>query len=179
MGKLEFELVTTRGGDKGESFTYDGAQKVKYDNIFETVGDLDELNSFLGVVRNLPIKKEKWIHIIQERILNLSSLVATDPSSELYESFPHITEKHIDELEKWQAKLMEDAYIPQKFILPGEKKGYTAHIDVARSVCRRCERRIVKLIRENTRIDLFECQKYLNRLSDFLFIMARYENTLK
>ena len=178
MKKLEFELVTTRGGDKGESFTYDGAQKVKYDNIFETVGDLDELNSYLGIVRNLPIAKAKWIHIIQEKILNLSSLVATDPKSELYESFPHIEEKDVDNLEKWQAKLMKDADIPQKFILPGEKKDYTAHIDVARTITRRCERKIVKLIRENARIDLFECQKYLNRLSDFLFTMARYEDTI-
>jgi len=178
MSKLEFDLVTTRGGDKGESFTYDGDKRVKYDTVFETVGDLDELNSYLGIIRNLPIRKEKWIHIIQNRILNLSSLIATSPNSDLYDLLTPIEENHIDELEKWQAKLMKDAYIPQKFILPGEKKDYTAHIDVARTITRRCERKVVKLIRENTRTDLFECQKYLNRLSDFLFTMARYEDTL-
>lgn len=178
MKKLEFELVTTRGGDKGESFTYDGDKKVKYDIIFETVGDLDELNSYLGIVRNLPIRKEKWVTEIQNRILNLSSQVATDPKSELYKEFNHIEERDIDNLEKLQSKLMKDAHIPQKFILPGEKKDYTAHIDVARTIARRCERNIVKLIRENSRIDLFECQRYLNRLSDFLFTMGRYEDTI-
>lgn len=177
--KMEFELVTTRGGDKGESSTYDGQQKVKYDNVFNTVGDLDELNSFLGIVKNLPIKHKKWIKEIQGKILNLSSQVATDPKSELYAQFVHIEEGDIEKLEEWQKKLMKDAFIPQEFILPGDKKDYTAHIDVARSVCRRCERSIVKVIRENTRIDLFECQKYLNRLSDFLFTMARYEDTIK
>lgn len=177
--KLEFELVTTRGGDKGESFTYDGSKKVKYDSIFNAVGDLDELNSFLGVVRNLPIHNASYIAEIQEKILNLSSQVATDPNSELYSQFNHIEEKDIDKLEQWQNKLMHDAFIPQKFILPGEKKDYTAHIDIARSVCRRCERQIVKLIRDNTRIDLFDCQRYLNRLSDFLFVFARYEDTIK
>lgn len=178
MKKLEFELVTTRGGDKGESYTYDGEKKLKYDNIFETVGNLDELNSYLGIIRNLPIRKEKWITEIQNRILNLSSQVATNPKSELYQEFSHIEEKDIDKLEKWQAKLMKDAHIPQKFILPGEVKDYTAHIDVARTIARRCERSIVKVIRENTRIDLFECQRYLNRLSDFLFTLGRYEDTI-
>lgn len=176
---LEFDLVTTRGGDKGESSTYDGQQKVKYDNIFETVGNLDELSSYLGIVRNLNIKNSKWIVEIQQNIINLSAMVATDPSSELYSQFTHITEKDVETLEKWQNKLMKTADIPQRFILPGERKDYTAHIDVARSICRRAERSIVKVIRENIRVDLFECQKYLNRLSDFLFTMARYEDTIK
>jgi cob(I)alamin adenosyltransferase len=175
MKQLDFDLVTTRGGDTGESFTYDGQKKVKFDIVFETVGDLDELNSFLGIVRNIVEKKQEWqIKAIQNGILHLSSQIATDPSSELYETFIKISEKDIFRLEKWQKKLMKDAIIPQNFILPGEKKTGSEYIDIARSVCRRSERNIVKLIRENNRIDLFECQKYLNRLSDFLFTLARY-----
>lgn len=59
MKQLDFDLVTTRGGDTGESFTYDGQKKVKFDIVFETVGDLDELNSFLGIVRNIVEKKTR------------------------------------------------------------------------------------------------------------------------
>ena len=178
MKKLEFELVTTRGGDKGESFLYSGEKKLKFDKYFNTVGDLDELNSLLGIVRNLNLK-HNHIPEIQQNILNLSSQVATNPKSELYSTFTLIEEKDVDKLEKWQNKLMKKADIPQKFILPGEKKDYTAHIDVARSVCRRCERNIVELIREYVRYDLHECQIYLNRLSDYLFILARFEDTIK
>lgn len=64
-----------------------------------------------------------------------------------------------------------------KIYFTWREKSYTAHIDVSRTICRRCERQIVKLIRENERIDLFKCQKFLNRLSDFLFILSRYEDT--
>lgn len=178
MKELDFDLVTTRGGDKGESFTYDGQRKIKYDDIFETVGDLDELNLFLGIVRNLKMKQSKQIAEIQNDILHLSSQIATDPSYSIYESFIKVTEKDIYKLEKWQKKLMKDAVIPQVFILPGEAGTGSEYIDIARSVCRRAERHIVKLIREHHRIDLFECQKYVNRLSDFLFVLARYKDSL-
>lgn len=175
MKNIEFELVTTKGGDKGETSLYSGERKVKCDYIFDTVGDIDELNSYLGIVRGFT-KYEKHIHKIQQNLLRIGAQIATNPKSEMYTELNVITEKDVYELEKWEKKLTDKAQIPQRFILPGEIKTHTAHIDVARSIARRCERRVVDEIRNKTRFDLHQCQIYLNRLSDYLFILARWED---
>jgi len=172
---LKFDLVTTRGGDKGDSFLYSGEKRPKFDDIFHVLGDLDELNSFLGVVRNLDLDV-KCIPSIQRNILAISSLIATNPKSETYKELFQITDASVEWLEMIQYSLMEDANIPQKFILPGEKKSYTAYIDIARSIARRCERGLVEVVRSQRRTDLYTCEKYLNRLSDLLFVIARYED---
>lgn len=176
---IEFEMVTTRGGDTGETSLYSGERIVKDDIVFEATGDLDELNAKLGECRGV-VKNVKHIHTIQENILKIGSQVATTPNSELYETFKKISIKDIQKLEGWQNKMMKDANIPARFILPGEVKVETSCIDSARTITRRAERHLVSVIRGkyNPRPDLHECQNYLNRLSDFLFVLARYLDTV-
>ena len=172
--KLVFDQVTTRGGDRGDSFIYSGEKKIKSDLVFEVLGDLDELNSYLGIVRNLDLRHDH-IPKIQEKILNLSSQIATTPCSEHYKAIKKISEQDVSRIESWQKGLMSMVEILPKFILPGEKNLKSAHIDFSRTLCRRSERHLVGLIREQSRKDLYPCQIYLNRLSDYLFILARYE----
>jgi cob(I)alamin adenosyltransferase len=177
---LDFETVTTKGGDRGESSLYSNERRPKNIIVFHVLGDLDELNSYLGIVRGLNLKKN-FIEPIQKDILTISSLLATNPNSEIYKELTQIKPRDIRFLEGWQKSLMKKAYIPARFILPGEvggEKAYTAHIDVCRTICRRCERGIVGIIRDDKRIDLSRSQVYLNRLSDLLFVLARFEDTV-
>lgn len=177
---IEFDMVTTRGGDFGETSLYSGERRIKCDYVFDAVGDIDELNSTLGVVRGVT-HDVKQIHTIQENLLRIGAQVATLPNSELYNTLNQIEYKDVELLESWQNKMMNKVDIPAKFILPGEVKVETAYIDIARTITRRCERRIVEKIRDkyNPRPDLHDCQKYLNRLSDYLFVLARFIDSKK
>lgn len=168
--EIEFDMVTTKGGDKGESFLYDGTKRRKDDFLFETVGDLDELNSFLGIVRAKTGLKE--IQQIQQNILVIGSMVATPVNSEQYKEIPKFDEREITKIEKIEKKLLKKTSIKPVFVTPGENE-IAAYIDIARSITRRCERRIVKVIRDLHLFDLKECQIYINRLSDYLFVLAR------
>lgn len=169
--EFTFDLVTTKGGDDGKSSLLDGQRLYKDDDYFQVVGDLDELSSFLGIVREQ--HSVRFIGTIQKDLVQLSGMVASKESSvERQDYVQDITEDDVYKVEKEQKKL--NPKIATEFISPGEfveKK--TAIIDVARSVCRRAERSIVDLIRRRGRRDLIICQKYLNRLSDYLFMLAR------
>jgi cob(I)alamin adenosyltransferase len=172
----EFELVTTRGGDHGESGYYSGERRRKDDLLFEALGDIDELNSVVGVARaRLHARRSEVFGLteIQRQLLRLSSMVATTPGHELYDTFEHIVEEDVEALERVQRNLMKQTRIEPVFILPGESEE-SATIDVARSVCRRAERRLVAVIRERGRFDLHACQNFLNRLSDYLFVLGRH-----
>lgn len=172
MKEINFELVTTKGGDRGESSLYSGERLRKDDIIFETLGDLDELNSYLGVVKSLlSAKIGKRITWIQKIIMNISAQVATDPKSDIYSSFREINDKDINRLERYEKVLASKTKIKPVFIVPG---GITAHIDYARALTRRCERRIVQCIRDRHLIHLPDSQRFMNRLSDVLFFLGRF-----
>ena len=166
-----FELVTTKGGDDGKSSLLDGERLFKDDDHFQVVGDLDELTSFLGMVKEQ--HSVEFIKTVQKDLIQVAGMVASKESSEERKDYvQEISPKDVVKIEKEQKKL--NPKIATEFISPGEfveKK--TAIIDVARSVCRRAERSLVDLIRRRGRSDLVICQKYLNRLSDYLFMLAR------
>lgn len=166
--EIEFTQVVTRGGDKGESSLYDGSRKRKDDIVFEALGDIDELISHLG---SLYIYNKKVFKPIQTTLMQISALIATSPNSQQYSSLKQIKDKDIIILEKRILILMKGMIIESKFYLPDE---FTAPIDIARTITRRCERRIVTLIRDNSMHHLVHSQKYLNRLSDFLWVYARH-----
>jgi len=186
LGKeLEFGQITTRGGDRGETSLYNGERRRKDDLLFETLGDLDELTSSLGVVKAglrqfSPLKKgdqrqNQWLDVleqIQKDLIQLGGMVA-NPDNRSTLKGGGITEKTVTKLEKYQKKLMESTTFPREFIHPGETL-VSAWIDVARTVCRRCERRVVRCIRDGVLTHLIPCQVYLNRLSDYLFVSGRY-----
>lgn len=180
--RIEFSTVTTRSGDKGDSGTYSGERYRKDDTIFEAVGELDMLNSYIGLVKiefdTMQDKKSRdFIDSIQTDIIALSGLVATHPftkdGEEMYNSLRQIKEKDIHRLERFSKKLLDDTVIEPVFINPGKTR-ISALLDVARSQTRTAERRIVTMIRDKMRTDLYEVQKYVNRLSDVLFVMGRY-----
>ena len=177
---LEFEQVTTRGGDSGESSLYDGTRRRKDDLLFEAMGDVDELSSNLGVVKTSLSETVSGsrriistIFTVQKNLRRIGAMIATPAESDRYSEIEVLEEKHIAELEKSEHDLLAETQIGEDFVLPGDSRE-AAVIDVARSVCRRAERRVVSCIRDRSMTHLAECQSYLNRLSDYLFILARH-----
>lgn len=171
-----FEWVTTRGGDRGESGYYSGEWRRKDDLVFAALGDIDEVNSFAGLARARLVADyhdDFELASLQRVLLRIGAMVATSPDHELYRTLEAVTERDLEALENRQRKLLKQTRIDPVFILPGEKETAAA-VDVARSVCRRAERRLVTVIRERGRHDLHACQHYLNRLSDYLFVLARH-----
>jgi ATP:cob(I)alamin adenosyltransferase len=179
---LDFDVVTTRGGDKGESGLYSGERLPKHDAIFEAVGELDHLNSTLGLAKvalNEASQRRaaKFVDSIQSDIIALSALIATKQTTregrELYSQLREIDDKDIQRIERHQQKLLQGVEIKPVFVNPGENR-ISAWFDVARTQARAAERRIVAVIRDHTRTDLYAVQRYVNRLSDVLFVTARF-----
>lgn len=182
---LDFELVTTKTGDDGKSSLFSGERKFKNDIRFDLMGNIDELTSWLGVVRNELSSVSKNIHQIQNALYKAMSVLATNPNSELYENIDPLTEKDVVSLERYQKDIYDKTSIPQRFIIPGELNGLSAKLDFARSIARRCERSVVEYIQETSASsysnfhDIKVIQQYLNRLSDYLFVLARFAETEK
>ena len=180
--ELTFEQITTRGGDGGDATLFDGERLVKSDPVFEALGDLDELTSWIGVVRSR--YRDEWhgalrdldteLRDAQTVASRISALVACTPSSKQYARLTPVDDAAVEELELREARALKTTQIAPVFIIPGDEPG-SAEIDFARALCRRCERRLVNVIRSpgRPRPDLHAAQRYLNRLSDYLFVIAR------
>lgn len=173
--------VTTKGGDSGKSALYSGEFLPKSDIHFEVIGDIDELSSLLGLARHqlrgrLQRVGSEFEHI-QKLLHHAMAVIATSRESELYPQLPRISDKDVEWIEKRQAAYAAKTRIEPRFILPGEKSEGSAWIDLCRSTTRRCERRIVHFIGQGLNIeyeDLYCIQRFFNRLSDFLFVLARH-----
>lgn len=162
--------VYTRKGDNGSTRLY-GTKKrfLKSDPIFECLGDFDELNALIGVLRTQPsMKKYKdFLLSIQEDILTISSVVAgfkPENSSDKYFS------ARVREIEALVDEISEDLPDLTDFVLPGVNVS-ESYSHLARAVCRRAERKFVGFsIESNTKN--VAIQSYINRLSDLLFVLA-------
>jgi cob(I)alamin adenosyltransferase len=177
--KYSFDLVTTKKGDGGASTDFEGRALRKDDALFSALGDADELNSQLGLLKHSlggaagPVGRRE-IEAIQGDLIRMSSLVAADPASERFHALAPMTGADVERLEAGQKALLEAGLtIEPKFVLPGKTPG-SARADVARTVCRRAERALVRFAAERGRNDLAQALAYLNRLSDYLFILARW-----
>lgn len=166
--------VYTKTGDKGSTGLIGGTRVPKDHIRIEAYGTVDELNSCLGVVTDQLGDPEvnNWILEIQDRLFTVGSSLATDPEKSPKMKLPDLHESDIEWLEQ---KIDEmDEVLPQmkSFILPG---GHLAasHAHVARCVCRRAERLCVHMQHNNEFVAVVVL-KYLNRLSDFLFVLARF-----
>lgn len=166
--------IYTKTGDKGQTSLIGGTRVPKYDDRIEAYGTLDELNSFIGLIRDQPVSDDvrKLLIEIQDRIFTAESLLAADPSCAV-KTLPTLVEEDILLLEDQIDKMNETLPELKSFILPG---GHTtvSFCHVARTVCRRAERLTIKLIERNP--DTLQGEmvvKYLNRLSDYLFVLAR------
>ena len=175
--------IYTKTGDKGETSLYGGTRVSKASARVDSYGNVDELNSFIGVAKS-QIKDEKVLEQlkkIQFDLFTLGSETAT-PADKLMlangkSRLPIlISEKEIEELEVWMDEMEEILEPLQYFILPGGGNAATS-LHVSRTVCRRAERSLIFLAEsEEVRPELI---KYLNRLSDYLFVLARYVSKLQ
>jgi cob(I)alamin adenosyltransferase len=170
--------IYTKTGDKGTTSLIGGTKVPKSHHRIEAYGTVDELNSYLGLVRDL-IADQTTIDIlasIQDRLFTIGSSLACDPIKEPKMRLPDLHRADIEVLEK-EIDRMDAVLEPMKsFIIPG---GHTtvSHIHIARCVCRRAERACVRLELESLEVEPLVLQ-YLNRLSDYLFILARYASHL-
>jgi cob(I)alamin adenosyltransferase len=171
---IEFDRVTTRGGDEGKSSLHDGSRLWKDDLVFELLGAVDKLTSYLGLLRSQVGKKSigKQIASVQKKLLVIGSLAATPSSSDLFAPLEKIVDEDVNLLEEYEARLLAETRIEDRFVIPGDDP-ISARVDVARTLCREAERRIVSCIRDRSMAHLIPSQNYLNRLSDYLFVLAR------
>jgi len=169
--------IYTKTGDKGETGLFGGERVPKDALRIEAYGAVDELNSIIGVIRALrPRKKiDVVLKTIQEDLFILGADLAA-PHSVKGSTIPRITHSASTSLEK-VIDALEVLLTPLKtFVLPGGTV-VASHLHLARTVCRRAERSVVRLSRlENVGDDVIV---YLNRLSDLLFVLARYANRLE
>jgi len=171
--------ITTRTGDAGTTSLVDEEKRVKKSSSRKVVvGTLDELNSFLGSARalQLPGKIGPVVYRIQEELFMIGSEVSS--ALEDIPSLEHrIANKHVRRLETTMNRVEKRMPMPETFIVPGATR-CSAALDVARTVCRRLERAAVEARDEGKIINRF-IMKYLNRLSDVLFTLARYSEFLE
>lgn len=164
-------------GDKGTTSLVGGERVAKTAARLEAYGTIDEFSSFLGVAlshRGCPEELKKQMLLIQDKLFEIGGHLATLPGSEWSTSKPPVSEPDILRLQSWIDDLDERTPKVNSFVLPGGTET-SAHLHVARSVCRRAERRVLALhAGEPVDADLL---RYLNRLSDYLFIAARYANS--
>jgi cob(I)alamin adenosyltransferase len=167
--------VYTRIGDDGTTRLGTGKQVPKDAMRIEAYGDVDELNSQIGVAlaAGLTEPLRAALSRIQNELFHLGSDLCVPDEDKKSLKVPTIGQHHVDALEKLIDDLSEGLGPLENFILPGGTVG-AAQLHVARTVCRRAERRVVALSREEAVSEF--ARKYLNRLSDALFVMAREEN---
>jgi len=170
--------IYTKTGDKGKTSLFGGGRVFK-DNIrVEAYGTIDELNAYLGLLRDqsIAIKYKKYLLKIQNELFVIGSILATPPEKEKLKNgkdrlqIEKINNQHCIFLEKEIDKMNVQLPAMTHFILPG---GHTtvSYCHIARNVCRRAERICVSLAKESYVNDTI--LSYLNRLSDYLFVLAR------
>jgi cob(I)alamin adenosyltransferase len=170
--------IYTKTGDDGTTGLFGGTRVPKHHIRIESYGTLDELNSWIGLIRDQPIEEssKKILIKIQEKLFTVGALLAIDPKKEKLKSgkdrlnIPKIEAEDIILLEK-EIDLMEQQLSPMThFILPG---GHTtvSYCHITRTICRRAER-LVSQLNDFEPVDPI-LLSYINRLSDFLFVLAR------
>jgi len=166
--------IYTRKGDDGSTALGTKLRVAKNSTRVAAYGEVDELNSQLGfaISLKLPSRSKEILIRIQHELLVLGAELAF-PADETEVEIPHLEDRHIEQLEQEIDDLNEALGPLENFILPGGAKEAAA-LQVSRTVCRRAERRMVELAgSENVRSATLA---YINRLSDLLFVLARFEN---
>jgi cob(I)alamin adenosyltransferase len=164
--------IYTKTGDDGTTGLVGGNRVKKYDPRLEAYGTVDELNACVGVVRSydIPLDIKEILIKIQNKLFNIGSRLASDEKGDAFTVQLIIKTEDIEVLEKAIDRFEEGLPELRKFILPGGELS-VAQSHMARTICRRAERRIVEFS-EQTAVQP-EIVKYMNRLSDFFFVLAR------
>ena len=163
--------IYTKTGDTGQTSLIGGTRVPKHHIRIESYGTVDELNSYIGLIRDQQISEIHKLILaeIQDRLFTIGSSLASDPLKskmkipDLHDTDIHLLEKEIDRMSELLPEM-------RSFILPG---GHTtvSYCHIARCVCRRAERNIIHLSESEFVADLV--MQYLNRLSDYLFVLGR------
>jgi cob(I)alamin adenosyltransferase len=163
--------IYTKTGDKGTTALFGGKRVSKADLRIDTYGTVDELNSYMGLVRDQEVNTHRngILTEIQDRLFTIGSILATEPGNTKVK-VPVLSESDVTFLEN-EIDAMEEKLPPMKsFVLPGGHSS-VSFCHVARTVCRRAERLVIALNAQEKTDDLII--KYLNRLSDYLFVLSR------
>lgn len=163
--------IYTKAGDQGRTSIYGGKPLSKDDIRIESYGTVDELNSWIGkLAYHSREDGEKHLLLkIQSELFSIGSILAS--TSDMHVSLPMVEETDINDLELAIDTMQEGLEPLRSFILPGGNER-TSDCHLARTVCRRAERRIVSFANQDTIPSLIIV--YINRLSDYLFVLARY-----
>ena len=167
--------IYTRKGDDGTT-ALSGGQRVAKDALrVSAFGTVDELNAVIGMALTSGISGDmsEALREIQNELFHLGSDLSFREADKQQVELPQIEERHVAKLERLIDRLLEVVGPLKNFILPGGSQA-AAYLHLARTVCRRAERDVVSLSHEEA-VGPFVL-RYLNRLSDALFVMARYEN---
>jgi len=171
--------IYTKAGDKGETDLLTGERIGKDDPLVEAYGTVDELISVLGVAKVYSSQRiADYIHNIQQTLFYVNSELAINPDSltpknEDLQNLKKMNEKDVELLEKIADELSEELPLLTNFVIPGGTTA-AAFLHICRTVCRRAERRIVSFAKTHPINE--EIIRYINRLSDLLFVFSRYEN---
>ena len=166
--------IYTKTGDSGKTSLLGGTKVFKNNPRIEAYGTVDELNSYIGLLSDFSNDDNAKVILkeIQDRLFTIGAELACDPDKNSKMPLPDLHESDIEFLEKEIDKMQEELPVMKNFILPGGHPAVSfAH--VARCVCRRAERCTVNLQENGGAVDQLII-KYLNRLSDYLFVLARY-----
>ena len=178
MKNVNKAQIYTKGGDGGETSLLGGTRISKDHPSLNAYGGIDELNSWIGLcvsqleeigLKNFELQKN-WLKDIQRDLFVFGSVLACEEGKEI--SLPQLDQSHVDKLEHCIDEMDECLAPLRNFILPGGGSP-GAFLHVTRTYCRNVERAVISLQKENLHPVYLS---YINRLSDFLFVFARYVN---
>jgi cob(I)alamin adenosyltransferase len=164
--------IYTKTGDKGQTSLIGGTRVPKHHIRIEAYGTVDELNSWIGLIRDQEISSDvkEILKEIQDRLFTIGSSLASDPEKSRMK-IPDLKAEDVTRLENEIDRMNEQLPELKSFILPGGNTT-VSYCHIARCVCRRAERLVTHLSEEGFVADLVVI--YLNRLSDYLFVLARF-----
>ena len=172
-------ITYTKTGDRGETSLIGGKRVPKYDDRVESYGTVDELSAVIGVLSDLDGVSEEIreaLGVIQNKLFTLESHFALDKSSEVSKMIPQLVDDDVLFLERHIDKMNAELPELRAFVIPGGNlKASVSH--VCRTVCRRAERQGWRLA-SHDEVDAIDL-RYLNRLSDYFFVLARYFDFLE
>ena len=167
--------IYTKTGDAGTTGLFGGPRVAKDDPRICAYGSVDELNAVIGIARATSLGEtlDAILGSVQHHLFSMGAELATPNPEEHGLKWPGLT--HVEQMERWIDELEISLKPLRNFILPGGS-AQAAHLHLARTVCRRTEREIVSFSRDRSVSDASHIVVFLNRLSDLLFVMARFAN---
>ena len=167
--------IYTKKGDKGQTSIIGENGLYKHDERIDAYGTVDELNTYLGLLRSFPnVKKTKYNDVIielQKQLFKLGSYLAQSDYEQVKNTKILITESEILKMEGGIDQMSKELPVLKSFVLNGGEI-ISSHIQLARTICRRAERKLT-IVHQKYKIDTIWLV-FINRLSDFLFVLGRY-----